>query len=195
MTEAPRRWGGARAWVFGMGLLVGLALAAWQETARVTSRVAARAPLVARTGEAPRALTLEALRLSDTLGVPIDFARAGVPQVVMINSTTCGVCTRALADFRDASARGPLVRLAVVTIEGADSGAILLRAARLVPAQVLGPANEGARSTLTFQFPGTPVFLALDSAARVIASLPGYPGREAMVPWVDVMAGRRASPE
>ncbi len=189
MSDAPRPRVSAGALVFIAGLVAGLALAWFVESRR------APAPELARTGEAPRAMKVDALSLRDTLGARVDLARAGVPQVVMISSTTCGVCRRAFADFRALQAAGTAMpRLVVVTIEGADSGAVELRAVRVTPGAVLGPADEGARTTLAFQFPGTPVFLALDSSARVVASLPGYPGREAMATWVDVMAARRVAP-
>lgn len=189
MSAAPRPRIRAGAIVFAAGLLAGTALA-WVVEARRPPRAQ-----LARTGEAPRATRLDALGLRDTLGVRADLARAGVPQVIMISSTSCAVCRSALADFRAVQAAGgSFARLAVVTIEGADSGAVELRAAHVHPGWVLGPADEGARTTMVFQFPGTPVFIALDSAARVVASLPGYPGREAFISWVDVMAARRVAP-
>lgn len=193
MSVRPRRAGRAGALVFGGGLIAGLALAWLVESRRPAEPV--RAPAVERTGDAPRALGLEALRLRDTTGVIANLAQVGVPQVVMINSTNCGVCKRALADLRDAAAGAPVPRLTVVTIEGADSGAVMMRAARLVPGGLLGPANEGVRTMLAFQFPGTPVFIALDSGAHVVASLPGYPGREAFTSWREVMFGRRQRPD
>lgn len=193
MNAAPRRSLGAGALVFGGGLLAGLALAWLVESRRASEPIAA--PRVERTGGAPRVLGLEALRLSDTAGVVANLAHRGVPQVVMINSTNCGVCKRALADLRDAAAGAPVPHLTVVTIEGADSGAVMMRAARLVPGGLLGPANEGVRTTLAFQFPGTPVFIALDSGARVVASMPGYPGGAAFTSWRAVMFGTRTRPE
>ena len=194
----------AGAIVFIGGLVAGLALA-WLIEARrggvdsIKRTTDARhdtAGALARTGQPPRATRLDALGLRDTTGRRVDLAAAGVPQIVMISSTTCSVCRRAFADFRARAAEGAsFARLSVVTIEGADSGAIELRTMRVTPGAVLGPADEGARTTLTFQFPGTPVFIALDSGAHVVASLPGYPGRAAMATWLDVMAGRRAAPE
>ena len=189
MSLVPRPRIRAGAIVFAVGLLAGAVLA-WVVEARRPPRVQ-----LARTGEAPRATRLDALGLRDTLGVRVDLARVGVPQVVMISSTSCGVCRSALADFRSVQAAGgSFARLTVVTIEGADSGAVELRAAHVQPGAILGPADDGARTTMAFQFPGTPIFISLDSAARVVASLPGYPGREAFTSWVDVMAGRRVAP-
>ncbi len=179
----------AGAIVFVGGLLAGLVLA-WA----ADSRRPARAELW-RTGAPPRETRLDALSLRDTLGARVDLARVGVPQVVMISSTRCAVCRQAMADFRASQVTGgAFPRLTVVTIEGADSGAMEWRAAQVQAGAFLGPANEGARTTLSFQFPGTPVFIALDSAARIVASMPGYPGRENFSTWVDVMAGRRVAP-
>ena len=204
MTATPRPRVSAGAIVFIGGLVAGLALA-WLIDARPRGNDSAERPpdalagagdALARTGQPPRATRLDALGLRDTMGRRVDLATAGVPQVVMISSTSCVVCRSAFADFRALEAGGEsFARLAVVTIEGADSGAVELRAVRVTPGAVLGPADEGARTTLTFQFPGTPVFIALDSGANVVASLPGYPGRAAMATWLDVMAGRRAAPE
>ena len=190
--SAPRTARGAGALVFGGGLAVGLVLAYLAEGRR-PSAPDANAP-VERTGAVPREVRLDALRLRDTLGAIVDLARAGVPQVVMINSTNCGVCKKALADLRDEARGRRVARLSVVTIEGADSGAVVLAAARVAAGAVLGPADEGGRTLLAFQFPGTPIFIALDSAARIVATMPGYPGRDAFRPWADVMFARRVRP-
>jgi hypothetical protein len=196
VTEAPPRARGAGAWPFVAGALAGLALVALVELVHPTGLVPGRdgAPALDRTGAAPRGASLDALTLADTAHRVVDLAAARAPQVVMLASTTCGVCRRALADFREAEREAPLARLTLVMLEGADSGVVHLAHARVTAGRVLGPANEGARATMTFQFPGTPVFFALDAEARVVATLPGYPGREAFAPWVAVMQGRRAAP-
>ncbi len=117
------------------------------------------------------------------------LAELGAPAVVMVVSQTCGVCKEALADFGRARAGRPLPRLWVVTLEGAGAGAPMTRAAGVAGAVHAGPVTPAAAALFTFQIAGTPTFLALDARGEVTRVLPGYPGAEAMAPWLRVMAG------
>jgi thioredoxin-related protein len=65
----------------------------------------------------------------------------------------------------------------------------MTRAAGVAGAVHAGPVTPAAAALFNFQIAGTPTFLALDAAGRVTRVLPGYPGREAMAPWLRVMAG------
>jgi hypothetical protein len=113
----------------------------------------------------------------------------GTPAVVMVVSTTCGVCEGALADFGRLRAGRPLPRLWLVTLEGAERGQALTRAAGVRGAVHAGPVSPAAGALFTFQIAGTPTFLALDARGRVARVLPGYPGAEAMAGWLRVAAG------
>ena len=147
-----------------------------------------------RTGEAPRTISFGGIHLRDTAGAIVPVTRPGEPAIVMVNSITCAWCERALADFAIAARGRTLSRLRVITIEGAAAGATMLARAGVKAGTVAGPDHESARTMLSLQFPGTPVFVAVDSGSRVVASLPGYPGREALSTWVAVMLGERAAP-
>lgn len=127
------------------------------------------------------------VRTAEGRVTPLDAL--GEPAVVMVVSTTCGVCKEALADFGRLRAGRPLPRLWVVTLEGAGLGPALTRAAGVAGAVHAGPVTPAAEALFTFQLAGTPTFLALDAGGRVTRVLPGYPGREAMAPWLRVMAG------
>ena len=147
-----------------------------------------------RTGNPPRTISLGGVRLLDTSGAVVPIAKLGEPAIVMINSVTCVWCEAALRDFAADAPGRVLSRLRVVTLEGAAGGARMLAHAGVKAGVVSGPGDEPARTMLSLQFPGTPVFVAVDSASHVIASLPGYPGRGAMRSWLAVMLGERASP-
>lgn len=123
-------------------------------------------------------------------GERVPLAAAGEPTVVMVSSVSCAVCRSA---FRDMAARFPaaeLKRLRVVTLEGATGGTGMLSESGLEGLWHAGPADGAGATLLTFQFPGTPTFLLLDSEGRVTAAMPGYPGRGAFEPWLDVIRGR-----
>jgi hypothetical protein len=111
------------------------------------------------------------------------------PAVVMVVSTSCGVCKEALADFGRMGR--PMPRLWLVTLEGAARGVAMTRAAGVQGVVHAGPPTPAAEALFTFQVQGTPTFVALDAGGRVQDVLPGYPGREAIAPWVSVMTGER----
>ncbi|HEY0778515.1 MAG TPA: hypothetical protein VGD56_11175, partial [Gemmatirosa sp.] len=119
--EAPSRLG-ARFALPQLALVLGtvvvtVAFGAWQEGRRDRGAEADRSAADAR------ALTLEsgpgagivALAVRGVDGRPVALTRLGTPAVVMVVSTTCGVCKAALADFGRSAAGRALPRLYVLT--------------------------------------------------------------------------------
>jgi hypothetical protein len=127
-------------------------------------------------------------------GKAVTLAALGTPAVAMVVSTTCGVCKQALADFGRLRAGRPLPRLWLVTLEGAELGRPMTRAAGVAGAVHAGPASPAQEALFTFQIAGTPTFVAVDARGRVRGVLPGYPGAEAMAGWLRVMAGEAEAP-
>jgi len=172
----------------GAALVAGVAGMLWlgarQDRARGGETDAARAA----TAQFGPGAGVAALTVRTTAGRTTPLAALGTPAVVMIVSRTCGVCEEALADF-GRPPRRPLPRLWVVALEGADAGVAMTQAAGVAGAVHAGPVTPAAAALFTFQIAGTPTFLALDADGRVTRVLPGYPGREAMAPWLRVMAG------
>jgi hypothetical protein len=172
----------------GVGALVvagTLWLGSRQDEARGGGAGDARAA-TARFGPGAGVATLS-VRTTDGRITPL--SAIGAPAVVMVVSETCGVCKEALADFGRARAGRPLPRLWLVTVEGADTGVPMTRAAGVAGAVHAGPVAPAAAALFNLQIAGTPTFVALDAAGRVMRVLPGYPGGEAMAPWLRVMAG------
>ena len=134
---------------------------------------------------------VSALTVRTTEGRVTRLSALGEPAVVMVVSRTCGVCKEALRDFGQQAAGRPLPRLWVVTLEGAAHGTAMVDPAGVRGAVLAGPAQPAAEALFTFQIAGTPTFLALDAQGRVQRVLPGYPGREAMAGWLDIMRGTR----
>lgn len=176
----------AYALLLGAALWLGLRLG---EDRRDDASAARAATLDAGAGAGIATLSVRA-----TDGRVLRLAAAGEPTVVMVISETCGVCKEALGDFGETAAGRPLPRLRVVTLEGADRGAPMVRAAGVRGALVAGPVSPAAEALFTFQIRGTPTFLALDAGGRVRRVVPGYPGRDAFAPWIDVMLGERDAP-
>ena len=144
---------------------------------------------IARTGAAPRSTSLAGVQLRDTANRTILLAPPGQPVVVMISSVTCSWCKRALRDLAELSGGRPLPWLRLLTFEGAAGGVDMLAAAGVHGAVSTGPASESTASIMSLQFPGTPIFLIIDSAGHVVRSIPGYPGRDGMMPLLRVMLG------
>jgi hypothetical protein len=134
---------------------------------------------------------VSALTVRTTEGRVTRLSALGEPAVVMVVSRTCGVCKEALRDFGRQAAGRPLPRLWVVTLEGAAHGSAMVDSAGVRGAVLAGPSQPAAEALFTFQIAGTPTFLALDAQGRVQRVLPGYPGREAMAGWLDLMRGTR----
>jgi hypothetical protein len=128
-----------------------------------------------------------ALTVRTTDGRTLPLSGIGAPAVAMVVSTTCGVCKEALRDFGRAGRALP--GLWLVTLEGAERGRAMLDSAGVTGAVLAGPQTPAAEALFAFQIQGTPTFVALDARGRVEGVLPGYPGREAIAPWLAVMSG------
>ena len=128
------------------------------------------------------------------LGQSVDIATPGESAIVMISSVSCSWCKRALSDLRELSAGRPLPRLKLLTLEGAADGAPMIQREQLNGVQLIGPENNSSRVTLTFRYQGTPTFLAVDREGRVVQVMPGYPMREVLKLWYNVMVGDAETP-
>lgn len=189
MTRTVRAYLGPVAVVGTVGLA--LALGAWQDRRAAGGGDAA---------DDARALTLTAGPGAGVVALPVRTAdghavaltHLGAPAVVMVVSTTCGVCEEALADFGRSSAGHELPRLYLLTLEGAAAGPALTARAGVRGAQYVGPATPGSAVYFTTAIAGTPTFVALDSGGHATRVLPGYPGLAAMRGWLAVMDGARA---
>lgn len=130
----------------------------------------------------------------DIRGRTVPLVPQGEPAVVMISSRTCGWCKRALRDLGELAEGRPLSRLRLLTLEGAGEGGPMVAKEGITGAVLLGPAGSADQVQLTFRYPGTPTFLAVDRQGRVVRTLPGYPIREEMRHWFAVMVGDADSP-
>ncbi|MGZ8467879.1 MAG: TlpA family protein disulfide reductase [Gemmatirosa sp.] len=184
MRRLPWREGALLVLAVGGGLWLGLRQSRGIDD--VPAGVARAATMAFGPGAGVAALTV---RTVDGRITPL--AKLGEPAVVMVVSQSCGVCKEALADFGRMANGRPLPRLWLVTLEGAALGAAMADGAHVRGAVLAGPAVPAAEALFTFQIQGTPTFLALDAEGRVRRVFPGYPGREVMAPWVELMAGAR----
>lgn len=146
-----------------------------------------RAPSIVNGATAEEAIG--AFKVRDLDGNVIPIVTAGEPSIVMVNSTTCGWCKRALRDIGELANGRPVPRLKVLTLEGAKFGIPMLSQENIVGAQLIGPAGNSDQVLLTFRYPGTPTFVAIDRDGRVARTMPGYPIREEMKHWFAVMVG------
>lgn len=113
----------------------------------------------------------------------------GEPAIIMISSEVCEWCKKTLLDLRELSAGRPLPRLKLLTLEGAALGTDMVTKAGLKGLQLIGPVDGRTRVSLTFRFQGTPTFFAVDRNGNVAAMLPGYPARDVLTRWYNVMVG------
>ena len=135
-----------------------------------------------------------AFRVRDTTGAIVPLITKGEPAILMISSVTCGWCKKSLKDLGEMSAGRPLPRLKLLTLEGAIGGQSMLAKEHITGAQLIGPSGSRDQVMLTFRYPGTPTFVAIDSSGRVVATIPGYPMREVLKSWYAVMVGDAAVP-
>ncbi|MCA0376639.1 MAG: hypothetical protein LCH84_13385 [Gemmatimonadetes bacterium] len=133
-------------------------------------------------------------RAKDTRGRVVPIVPAGQPTILMISSRTCSWCKRALRDLGEITKGRPLPRLTLLTLEGASDGAPMLDVAKLTGARLVGPASGSDEVLLTFRYPGTPTFVAIDRNGRVVRTLPGYPVRTELERWWAVMVGDAETP-
>ena len=174
----------------GATLALALALGAWQERRRGGGEDAA-ADARALTLTAGPGAGVVALPVQTADGRAVSLTRLGAPAVVMVVSTTCGVCKEALADFGRNAAGRALPRLYLLTLEGAGEGPALAARAGVRGAAYVGPATPSAEVYFTSAIAGTPTFVALDAAGHATRVLPGYPGLDRMRGWLAVMDGTR----
>lgn len=140
------------------------------------------------------ARALGAFSVTDLEGQKVPLVTAGVPTILMVSSETCGWCKRALKDLGEMSQGRPLPRLTLLTLEGAANGAPMLEREHIAGARLVGPAGSSDQVLLTFRYPGTPTFVAIDRNGRVVKTMPGYPIREEMQHWFAVMVGDQETP-
>ena len=133
-------------------------------------------------------------KVTDLTGQVIPLHTKGEPAIVMISSRTCSWCKRALKDLGVMSAGRPLPRLKLLTLEGAGEGVPMLAKEKLTGAQLIGPAGKSEQVSITFRYPGTPTFVAIDRNGRVVRTLPGYPIPDEMKHWYAVMVGDQDVP-
>lgn len=150
-------------------------------TASDTVRDPSNAPLVVD--------AMNTSTVKDISGHTVPLITVGEPAIIMISSRTCAWCKRTLSDLRELSAGRPLTRLKLITLEGADEGTPMVERERLNGVQLLGPANDQAQVNLTFRYQGTPTFIAVDKRGRMVQMMPGYPMRETLKLWYNVMVG------
>lgn len=137
-------------------------------------------------GEGP---DVAAFMVRDLAGANVPLVDRGTPAVVMISSETCTFCRQALRDVAALSGGRAVPRLFMLTLDGAESSAAMAREAGVRGARHTGPVGPRERALLELQTPGTPTFLFVDVDGRASIFLPGYPGREGLRVWVDVMTG------
>ncbi len=173
-----------------------LVLGAWQEHRRdggTDGDAAADARALTLTAGPGAGVVALPTRAAD--GHDVSLTRLGAPAVVMVVSTTCGVCKEALADFARTAAGRPLPRLYLLTLEGAGEGPAIAARAGVRGAAYVGPATPASAVYFNTAIAGTPTFVALDAAGHATRVLPGYPGLAAMRGWLAVMAGTQTAVE
>jgi thioredoxin-related protein len=111
----------------------------------------------------------------DINGQRVTLVPKGQPTVVMVSSTTCPWCKKALADFGRMANGEPIPGLTLFTLEGAGDGAPMLEKEKLRGARLVGPARSREDAERLFKYPGTPTFIAFDRNGRVVHTIPGYP--------------------
>lgn len=133
------------------------------------------------------------LTVRDSSGARVPLAEPGEAAVVMISSGSCSYCARSLADIARIADGDPVHRLRILTLDGVDNGRRMTSQAGTLGVWHAEPDGRASEAMLALNIPGTPVFLLVDDEGRVRRSMPGYPGRDGLVPWVDVMLGRADS--
>ncbi|MEP6766002.1 MAG: hypothetical protein ABJB66_16940 [Gemmatimonadaceae bacterium] len=132
--------------------------------------------------------------VSDTSGHTVPLVTKGEPAIIMVSSRTCAWCKQTLADLRVLANGRPLPRLKVLTLEGAGEGVGMVASEGLIGVQLIGPIAGADQVQLTFRYPGTPTFLAIDRDGRVVRTMPGYPMGDELKRWFNVMVGDADTP-
>lgn len=130
----------------------------------------------------------------DVRGKVVPLVPKGEPTIVMMSSVTCSWCKRALKDFGEMAAGRPIPHLTLLTLEGASDGMAMLDKESLTGARLVGPVGSKEQVLLTFRYPGTPTFVAVDKNGRVIRTIPGYPVRPELERLFAVMVGDADAP-
>ncbi len=182
--------------VLGLTVVAGARMTA---PASANGLVSGGARVVAGSDTAPQQAptaeqALGAFRVRTLAGKTEPLVTKGQPVILMVSSRTCTWCKRALKDLGELSAGRPLPRLKVITLEGAAEGVPMLAKEGITGAQLVGPVGSADQVLLTFRYPGTPTFVAIDRNGRVVKTLPGYPIREEMKHWYAVMVGDQDVP-
>lgn len=133
--------------------------------------------------------TVVSLTVRDSAGARVPIVEPGSPSVIMISASTCGYCARSLADIASIAQGRQATRLRMLTLDGVEHGVRMAANAGVTGVWHAEPDGRAAETMLTLNVPGTPVFLLVDSEAVVRRSMPGYPGRDGLAPWVAVMLG------
>lgn len=131
----------------------------------------------------------------DTSGQAVPLVTKGEPAIIMVSSRSCAWCRQTLADLRKLSNGRPLVHLKFLTLEGASEGTEMIRHEGLSGVQLIGPVGGADQVQLTFRYPGTPTFLAVDRNGRVVETMPGYPLGDVLKRWYSVMVGDTDVPQ
>ena len=124
----------------------------------------------------------------------IPLVTKGQPAIIMVSSVTCSWCKRTLKDLGEMAGGRPLPHLKFLTLEGAAEGIPMLAKEKLTGAELIGPVGSADQVLLTFRYPGTPTFVAVDRNGRVVKTMPGYPIRQELEHWFAVMVGDAETP-
>jgi hypothetical protein len=137
---------------------------------------------------------LGAFKVRDLHDRTIPLVTKGQPAIIMVSSVTCSWCKRTLKDLGEMAGGRPLPHLKFLTLEGATEGIPMLAKEKIVGAELIGPAGSADQVLLTFRYPGTPTFVAVDRNGRVVKTMPGYPIRQELEHWFAVMVGDAETP-
>lgn len=164
-----------------------------------TVNLMADAGLVAGTDTAPASAPLVQAAIGTTEVKQIDgkvvpLVPRGEPTIVMLSSRTCSWCKKALKDLGEMANGRPVPRLTLLTLEGAAEGVPMAEREGLTGVRYVGPAGDKDKVLLTFRYPGTPTFVAVDRNGRVVHTIPGYPIRPELLRLYSVMAGDADAP-
>ncbi len=138
--------------------------------------------------------SLGTFKVRDLHDKVIPLVTKGQPAIIMVSSVTCSWCKRTLKDLGEMSGGRELTRLKFLTLEGAAEGIPMLAKEKLTGAELIGPAGSADQVLLTFRYPGTPTFVAIDRNGRVVKTMPGYPIRQELAYWLAVMVGDAETP-
>jgi hypothetical protein len=110
----------------------------------------------AASGSAPTAQqavaqTLGALKVLNEHDKVVPLITKGEPAIIMISSTGCSWCKRALKDLGELSAGRPLPRLKLFTLEGAVGGAPMLAKEKIGGAQLITLAERSGAADAAFR--------------------------------------------